>query len=60
MQQAEQCPVCKEDWPGDQYVGERAVLARQSKSVPRRSETATVPNGHADVAAEEGSEEDQG
>ena len=25
VQQAEKCPVCKEDWPGNQFVGERAI-----------------------------------
>lgn len=24
-QQAEICPVCKDTWPGDKFVGERAV-----------------------------------
>lgn len=63
MQQAEKCPVCKKDWPGDQFVGERAVIAanrRQSNNVPRRSEGAsTAPNGHAG-GSEVGGEEDDG
>lgn len=27
MQQAEKCPVCKIDWPGDKFVGEKAITA---------------------------------
>lgn len=63
MQQGEKCPVCKEAWPGDQFVGERAVLAanrRQSSHAPRRSEApSTAPNGHTQDS-EEGSQVDQG
>jgi hypothetical protein len=29
VQQAEQCPVCKAPWPGDQFVGERAVTTTE-------------------------------
>lgn len=42
MQQAEKCPVCKEDWPGDMFVGEKAITAnpRSSHAVPRVSSAA--------------------
>lgn len=29
MQQAEQCPVCKAPWPGDKFVGERAITSSE-------------------------------
>lgn len=29
MQQAEQCPVCKAPWPGDKFVGERAITTSE-------------------------------
>ncbi|KAJ5350581.1 hypothetical protein N7541_008308 [Penicillium brevicompactum] len=43
MQQAEQCPVCKAEWPGDYFVGERALTssARPSSAAPRRTPVST-------------------
>lgn len=62
MQQAEKCPVCKEDWPGDQFVGERAVLAanrRQPSHATRPNEAPSIaPNGHTQ-GSEEGSQVDE-
>ncbi|KAJ5110624.1 hypothetical protein N7532_001159 [Penicillium argentinense] len=62
-QQAEKCPICKQDWPGDKFVGERAVAAsnsRQSRNVPQESVPPSIPpvvaNGYAE---EEDSEEDE-
>ncbi|KAJ5241746.1 DNA repair protein Nse1 [Penicillium citrinum] len=55
MQQAEKCPVCKQDWPGDKFVGERAIAAvnrRQGRNVP-----SGVPAG-VDGADEESMEEE--
>ncbi|KAL3481098.1 Nse1 non-SMC component of SMC5-6 complex-domain-containing protein [Aspergillus californicus] len=39
VQKAEQCPVCRAPWPGDKYVGERAIAPAPNKrvSAPRRS-----------------------
>jgi len=54
MQQTEKCPVCKQDWPGDKFVGERAIAAvnrRQSRNVP-----SSVP-AEVDGADEESMEE---
>ncbi|KAJ6111523.1 hypothetical protein N7523_007584 [Penicillium sp. IBT 18751x] len=63
VQQAEKCPVCKEEWPGDKFVGERAVISanrRQSNHVPRASQVhSSAPNGHREISDEE-SEEDEG
>jgi hypothetical protein len=62
MQQAEKCPVCKEDWSGENFVGERAVedASRPRTSInPRLTEaTPDLPNG--DAGASEDSEEDEG
>lgn len=63
MRQAEKCPVCHLEWPGDRFVGERAVTAanrRQSSNVPRMSEApSTAPNGRDD-GSEEDDVEDEG
>lgn len=37
MQQAEKCPVCKADWPGDKFVGERAITSTEQPRGSRRS-----------------------
>jgi non-structural maintenance of chromosomes element 1 len=36
MQQAERCPVCKIAWPGDKFVGERAVTSTERYMQGRR------------------------
>ncbi|KAJ5691978.1 DNA repair protein Nse1 [Penicillium macrosclerotiorum] len=64
MQQAEDCPTCKKSWPGDKYVGERAVMAmdrRRSRTVPQN--TASSPrqqNGHVGSDDENMSDEEEG
>ncbi|OQD73699.1 hypothetical protein PENDEC_c014G05291 [Penicillium decumbens] len=58
MQQAEKCPVCKKDWPGDKFVGERALTStrRQTNNIPQSTQVpSSAPNGHAG-----GSSEDEG
>ncbi|KAL4995614.1 Nse1 non-SMC component of SMC5-6 complex-domain-containing protein [Aspergillus recurvatus] len=37
VQKAEQCPLCRAPWPGDKYVGERAVSSGQRRSNVRQS-----------------------
>ncbi|KAL4972230.1 Nse1 non-SMC component of SMC5-6 complex-domain-containing protein [Aspergillus desertorum] len=37
VQKAEQCPVCRAPWPGDKYVGERAISSGRSRSNVRHS-----------------------
>ncbi|KAE8417941.1 Nse1 non-SMC component of SMC5-6 complex-domain-containing protein [Aspergillus pseudocaelatus] len=41
MQQAEQCPVCQAPWPGDKFVGERAITSaeRQMQGSSRSTNT---------------------
>ncbi|OJD23319.1 hypothetical protein ACJ73_05326 [Blastomyces percursus] len=35
-QQAETCPICKSQWTGDHFVGERAIIAANRPSTARR------------------------
>ncbi|KAJ5624767.1 Nse1 non-SMC component of SMC5-6 complex-domain-containing protein [Penicillium lagena] len=65
MQQAEKCPVCKEEWPGDKFVGERAIAAQQGRppTVAVQRETAppsSMPNGHHNASEVEDGDEDEG
>ncbi|GIK05280.1 hypothetical protein Aspvir_009384 [Aspergillus viridinutans] len=41
MRQAEQCPVCKAPWPGDKFVGERAITTTDAYMQGRRRSTNT-------------------
>ncbi|CAG8195905.1 unnamed protein product [Penicillium salamii] len=42
MQQAEKCPVCQAEWPGDHFVGERAInTSSRPSGVVRRSTPAS-------------------
>ncbi|GAB1197193.1 Nse1 non-SMC component of SMC5-6 complex-domain-containing protein [Aspergillus pseudonomiae] len=41
MQQAEQCPVCQASWPGDKFVGERAITVTERYMQGRRRSTNT-------------------
>ncbi|EED14220.1 FAD dependent oxidoreductase superfamily [Talaromyces stipitatus ATCC 10500] len=36
MQQSERCPVCKAEWPGNRYVGERAITTTEQYMQGRR------------------------
>ncbi|KAJ5385418.1 hypothetical protein N7517_003329 [Penicillium concentricum] len=60
MQQAEKCPVCKKDWPGDRFVGERAltVHSRSSNAVPEERESSpAAPSALGEISEEENDEE---
>ena len=39
MQQAEKCPVCKAPWPGNKFVGEKAITTTNQNSQGRRRTT---------------------
>lgn len=41
MQQAEKCPVCKAVWPGDKFVGERAITSTDRYMQGKRRSTNT-------------------
>ncbi|KAJ5770912.1 uncharacterized protein N7511_002963 [Penicillium nucicola] len=63
MQKGENCPVCKEGWPGDHYVGERAFAARaQPRSIAQPDSQvpySSMPNGDEEEESdEENSDED--
>ncbi|KAJ5789251.1 uncharacterized protein N7518_006262 [Penicillium psychrosexuale] len=56
MQQAEKCPLCKADWPGDNFVGERAIThPKRSNAVPQQRRSSSA----ASSAVGEGSEDDE-
>lgn len=61
VQQAERCPVCKKEWPGDYFVGERAMVASRGtdSSLNRQpADTSSAGNGHTG-GSDEASEEDE-
>ncbi|OQD80305.1 hypothetical protein PENANT_c037G11738 [Penicillium antarcticum] len=62
MQQGENCPVCKEEWPGDHYVGERAFAARaQPRSIAHPDSqvpSSGMPNGDDEGSDEENTDEE--
>ncbi|KAJ6191047.1 hypothetical protein N7519_001068 [Penicillium mononematosum] len=62
MQQEEKCPVCKEEWPGDKFVGERALTAnpRPSNVVPRqRQSSSAAPSAPGEISEDENDNEEQ-
>ncbi|KAL4919695.1 Nse1 non-SMC component of SMC5-6 complex-domain-containing protein [Aspergillus aurantiobrunneus] len=60
MQKAEQCPVCRAPWPGDRYVGERAVAA-QNKRISNVRQSAVGPSTQlSSTQATDGDMEDEG
>jgi hypothetical protein len=62
MQQAEKCPVCGEDWPGDMFVGEKALAAnpRSSNIVPRQSLAPTAATSDAGEESDDENNDDEG
>ncbi|KAJ5798395.1 uncharacterized protein N7503_007691 [Penicillium pulvis] len=61
MQRAEKCPVCKKDWPGDKFVGERAVTsASRRQTNARQAPALAAPNGDASSSEDASGEEEEG
>lgn len=62
MQQAEKCPVCKEDWPGDMFVGEKALTAkpRSGNAVPRQSQAPSHAPSDLGEISEDDNNDDEG
>ncbi|KAJ5999366.1 hypothetical protein N7451_007176 [Penicillium sp. IBT 35674x] len=61
MQRAEKCPVCKKDWPGDKFVGERAVTSVSRRQTNARQAPApAASNGHASSSEDASGEEEEG
>ncbi|RDW84048.1 non-structural maintenance of chromosomes element 1 family protein [Aspergillus mulundensis] len=56
VQKAEQCPICRAPWPGDKYVGERAISSGQRRSNVRPS--GVGPSTQLTQATDEMSEEE--
>ncbi|KAJ5261299.1 hypothetical protein N7478_011894 [Penicillium angulare] len=57
IHRAEKCPVCKKDWPGDKYVGERAVRAMNRN---RASDARQSIRSPAVVRGYDGNEDEEG
>lgn len=60
MQQADKCPVCKKDWSGESFVGERAVEEATRVRPMRQQAQATPDAPNGDAGASEDSEEEEG
>ncbi|OJJ50275.1 hypothetical protein ASPZODRAFT_1137948 [Penicilliopsis zonata CBS 506.65] len=45
-QKAEQCPACKAPWPGDKFVGERAITTSEQYQQGKRRSTNTQQQGN--------------
>lgn len=59
VQQTEQCPVCKTDWTGDNYVGEKAMTSnRQSGARTSNSNTGASNLGQSATAQVDAADED--
>ncbi|RAL04472.1 non-structural maintenance of chromosomes element 1 family protein [Aspergillus ibericus CBS 121593] len=60
MQKAEVCPVCKIPWPGDRFVGERAITREQSAQRSRRAANTQVEAGPSTQVEVDGLDADLG
>ncbi|PWY85036.1 hypothetical protein BO70DRAFT_428601 [Aspergillus heteromorphus CBS 117.55] len=52
MQKADTCPVCKKQWPGDKFVGERAITSTAPSGQRRRRTTNNEPQAEAGPSTE--------
>ncbi|MCJ1459008.1 hypothetical protein MMC28_009385 [Mycoblastus sanguinarius] len=52
-QSAKKCPICKIDWTGKDFVGERAAISTESKKPKRRSAGAAIVRRQSPIAVEE-------
>lgn len=70
MQKAEVCPVCRIPWPGDRFVGERAITREQQGGQRSRRAANTqadagpstqieLPELDVDLDGEEGEAEEE-
>lgn len=57
MQREEKCPVCKADWTGDNFVGERAITTTDRYMAGRRRSGNT--QRQAAEQEEDGDEEEE-
>ncbi|KAJ5949998.1 hypothetical protein N7454_001582 [Penicillium verhagenii] len=51
IHRAEKCPVCKKDWPGNKFVGERAASAMNRRQPNPRAAPAPTPADPTEDAA---------
>ena len=62
MQQEEKCPVCHNDWPGDRFVGERAltVRSRPSNAAPEQRESSpAASSGLGEISADDNDDDEE-
>lgn len=57
VQRAEKCPICRSDWPGDKYVGEKAVTSTEQDNPGRRRSTNAHGASNAAPAASQNNRE---
>ncbi|KAJ5551624.1 hypothetical protein N7535_000431 [Penicillium sp. DV-2018c] len=61
MQQAEKCPVCAVEWPGNLFVGEKALSANsRSSNVGTRQSLAAATPSEAGEASEDENTDNEG
>lgn len=66
IQRAEKCPACQKDWPGDKFVGERAVhvmnrnRSRTTAQQAARASSAVTANDNASGEDDDGDDEEEG
>ncbi|KAL2833739.1 Nse1 non-SMC component of SMC5-6 complex-domain-containing protein [Aspergillus cavernicola] len=53
VQKAEQCPVCRAPWPGDKFVGERAIVPTQNNRSSNQRRSAVGPSTQLSQAEED-------
>ncbi|KAF6221692.1 hypothetical protein HO133_001660 [Letharia lupina] len=58
-QSSKKCPLCRTDWTGSDFVGERAAMSTQHKPAKRRSGSGAVARRASPVALEEDEEVDE-
>ncbi|KAJ5131121.1 uncharacterized protein N7515_007160 [Penicillium bovifimosum] len=60
MQQAEECPVCGKEWPGDMFVGEKALAANaRPRNAPRQSQAAHATPSDAGEEPEDENDDEE-
>ena len=59
-QSSKKCPLCKTDWTGSDFVGERAAISTQHKPAKRRSGSGAVARRESPVAVVEEQDEEDG
>ena len=59
VQKSKQCPLCKAEWTGNNYVGERAVTTTEKYLQGKRRSGGVSSDGTSTAAAEESDGEEE-